>query len=103
MKARMEAPIILTRIVRKPEFMMQSWQLQDAKARLSKLVKCAQSHPQDITVHGQSVAVVLSREAFDRLSSQQQSLVEFMRSSPLYDTDDIHFDREPGLTRDIDL
>ena len=97
------APIILTSLVIKPEAIMQSWQLQDAKARLSKLVKCAQNQPQDITVHGQSVAVVLSREAYDRLSSQHESLVDFMGRSPLHGSDDIEFERDAGLTRDIDL
>ncbi len=48
---------------------MQTWQMQEAKARLSELVKLAQSEgPQDITLHGRSVAVVLSRSAFERLS-----------------------------------
>ena len=48
---------------------MQSWQLQAAKARFSELVKhAALQGPQDITVHGRSVAVVVSRELFDRLS-----------------------------------
>jgi len=39
---------------------MQSWQLQEAKARLSEVVK-----------HGKSVAVVISRETFDRLTQTQ--------------------------------
>jgi prevent-host-death family protein len=42
---------------------MQTWQMQTAKARLADVVRCAkQDGPQDITVHGRSVAVVLSRE-----------------------------------------
>jgi prevent-host-death family protein len=41
---------------------MHVWQMQEAKARLSELVKLAESEgPQDITVHGKSVAVVVSR------------------------------------------
>ena len=63
---------------------MQSWQMQNAKARFSELVKqAAQEGPQDITLHGKSVAVVVSRELFDRLSGNEQSLVDFMRASPL--------------------
>jgi prevent-host-death family protein len=57
---------------------MQTWQMQEAKAQLSELVKRARSQPRDITLHGKSVAVVVSREAFDRLSQAQGSLVEFM-------------------------
>ena len=49
---------------------MQVWQMQEAKAKLSELVKRAQTDgPQDITLHGESVAVVLSRESFERLTS----------------------------------
>ncbi len=82
---------------------MQSWQMQEAKARMSELVKCAQSQPQDITVHGKSVAVVLSREAYDRLAGTGESLVEFMRRSPIYGDDDLLIDRDPSLTREVDL
>ena len=40
---------------------MASWQLQEAKARLSELVKSAeQDGPQEITVHGRAAAVVVS-------------------------------------------
>ncbi len=80
---------------------MQSWQMQEAKAHMSELVKRAQSQPQDITLHGKSVAVVISREAFDRLSQAQDSLVGFMRRSPLYGADEIDFERDQSLTREI--
>jgi prevent-host-death family protein len=79
---------------------MQTWQMQEAKARMSEMVKRAQTQPQDITVHGKSVAVVVSREAFDRLSQTQDSLVDFMRRSPLYGVDDLEFERDPSLPRE---
>ena len=78
---------------------MQTWQMQDAKARMSELVKSAQTQPQDITVHGKSVAVVVSRSTFDRLSQAQGSLVDFMRRSPLFDADDVVFERDTSPTR----
>jgi prevent-host-death family protein len=80
---------------------MQTWQMQDAKARMSELVKRAQSQPQDITLHGKSVAVVISREAFDRLSQANVSLVDFMQRSPLCGVDDIEFERDNSLTREL--
>jgi prevent-host-death family protein len=80
---------------------MQTWQMQEAKARMSEMVKRAQTQPQDITVHGKSVAVVVSREAFDRLSQTQDSLVDFMRRSPLYGVDDLEFERDPSLPREV--
>ncbi len=81
---------------------MKSWQMQTAKARFSELVKhAAQKGPQDITLHGRSVAVVMSRELFDRLSGNEQSLVDFMRASPLSGRDEITFERDRSLPREI--
>ena len=84
---------------------MQTWQMQEAKARLSEVVKRAElDGPQDITVHGRSVAVVLSRAAFERLSGQNASLVDFMQASPLAGLDDeLVFERDASPTRDIAL
>lgn len=79
---------------------MQTWQMQDAKARMSELVKHAQKQPQHITLHGKSVAVVVSRETFDRLSQNHDSLVTFMQHSPLYNADDIVFARDQSLSRE---
>jgi len=63
---------------------MSRWQLQDAKARFSQLVKSAQLEgPQEITVHGKSTAVLLSAEDYARLTGPKLSFVEFMRRSPL--------------------
>lgn len=83
---------------------MQSWQMQDAKAHLSELVKLTESEgPQDITLHGHSVAVVLSRKTFDRLTGNGQSLVEFMRNSPLFGLDDLNFERDKSTDRELEL
>ena len=83
---------------------MQTWQMQTAKARFSDLVRSAkQDGPQDITVHGRSVAVVMSRELFDRLSGNAQSLVAFIQQSPLSDSDDLVFERDTSSPRAIAL
>ncbi len=83
---------------------MHAWQMQEAKARLSEVVKLAESEgPQDITLHGRSVAVVLSRAAFERLSGNEYSLVEFMRQSPFYGLEEIEFDRDRSPTREVAL
>lgn len=83
---------------------MQSWQMQTAKARFSEMVKhAADDGPQEITLHGRSVAVVMSRELFDRLSGNQSSLVDFMRQSPLYEQDDLVFERDRSLPRELDF
>lgn len=80
---------------------MQRWQMQTAKARFSELVKHAAQGPQDITLHGRSVAVVVSRELFDSLSGNEQSLADFMHASPLHGREDIDLDRDRSLPREI--
>ncbi len=83
---------------------MQSWQMQTAKARFSDVVRSAkQDGPQDITVHGKSVAVVVSRDLFDRLSGNTQSLAEFMQRSPWVGLDELVLERDKSLVRDIAL
>ncbi len=83
---------------------MSAWQLQQAKARLSELLKLAQQRgPQEITVHGRLVAVVLSRADYERLAGGAPSLLELMRSSPLHDLDDVQFERDRSVTRDVAL
>ena len=83
---------------------MQSWQIQEAKARISELVKRAQRDgPQEITLHGKPVAVLVSRDTFDRLSRQGDSLAAFMQRSPLQGLDELEFVRDASLTRALDL
>lgn len=83
---------------------MHVWQMQEAKARLSEVVKRAESEgPQDITLHGQSVAVLVSRSTFERLSGSGHSLVEFMRQSPLYALENVEFEHDRSLTREAAL
>jgi prevent-host-death family protein len=83
---------------------MQMWQMQEAKARLSEVIKCAETlGPQNITVHGQSVAVVVSQAMFEKLTGNQQSLVSFMRASPLYAMEDVPLERDKSRTRKVSL
>ena len=82
---------------------MSRWQLQDAKARFSHLVKSAQSDgPQEITVHGRPAAVLLSAEDYQRLVGPKLSFVEFMRQSPLVGVD-LDLRRPPSTTRRVRL
>lgn len=82
---------------------MQSWPIHEAKARLSDLVKQAQRQPQQLTCHGQPVAVVVSAEAWQRQQQEGESLVAFIRRSPLAGADDLVLERDPDLSRDLDL
>ncbi len=64
------------------------WQLQEAKNRLSEVVRKARSEgPQVITLHGTDAAVVVSTKDFDRMSKRKGRLVEFFRKSPMAGVD----------------
>lgn len=63
---------------------MKNWQLQEAKARLSEVVKNALTEgPQRITLRGAPAVVVVSRQEYERLTAPKLPFVEFMRRSPL--------------------
>ena len=64
------------------------WQLQEAKARFSEVVRrAAECGPQHVTVNGEERAVVLSAEDYVRLRGQPtgRALVDLMADSPLGD------------------
>ncbi len=76
---------------------MRQWQLQTAKARLSEVLRASkEAGPQEITLRGSAVAVILAKADFDRLTSRKGSFVDFMRRSPLAGTTlKIRRDRSP--------
>ena len=61
------------------------WQLQEAKAMFSEVVKSSALEPQFITVRGRKTAVILSFEEYRKLSSPKLNLFEFIQNSPLRD------------------
>lgn len=80
-----------------------NWQLQQAKSRLTELIKCAVNEgPQHITLHGKPTVVVLSEVDFHQLTHANVSFVDFLRNSPLVGLD-ILFKRDDSTCRDIDL
>lgn len=74
------------------------WQLQEAKNRLSEVVRKARSEgPQVITLHGEDAAVVVSTRDYHKLSRPKGRLVEFFRKSPLAGVDlDLTRSRDTG-------
>ena len=81
------------------------WQLQEAKARFSEVVRRAvEQGPQHVTVNGEERAVVVSAREYDRLSGHRtgQELVQLLANSPLAD---VEFEHPPvvGPVRDVDL
>lgn len=86
--------------------MTNTCQLQEAKARLSELVKRARAEgPQTITVHGEERAVVLSIEEYRRMRAGKPNFRDFLLSIPPLDDEivDIINDRSKDTGRDIDL
>jgi prevent-host-death family protein len=79
------------------------WQLQEAKAMLSELVKSAAREPQIITVRGEEKAVVISMEEYRKLKPKKTSLVEFFQNSPLYGVELELPERRIEPMRDINL
>lgn len=81
--------------------MEKTWQLQEAKNRFSEVVDRALNEgPQEVSRHGKKAVVVVSCDEFDRMTRGSDSLVEFLRSSPLRGLD---IDRPRDLPRDVAL
>jgi len=82
---------------------MQSWQLQQAKAHLSELVKeAADGKPQEITLRGKPAVIVLSTEQYANFIKPHVGLVAFLRKSPLFGIE-LNIERDKSLPREIDL
>jgi len=83
---------------------MTQWQLQDAKARLSEVVKKANAEgPQVVTLHGKPAAIIVSVSEFERLTKRRRSLVDFLLSGPKWSDDLVETinDRSRDSGRDL--
>jgi antitoxin Phd len=84
---------------------MASWQVQEAKTRLSELLERAEKEgPQMITKHGKAKAVVVSAEAYEKMQKQpaEPNLIDFLlNSGPKFD--DFEIERDKSTGREIDL
>ncbi len=84
---------------------VRTWQLQEAKARLSELFTHARTRgPQKITRHGKDAVVVVAAEEFERLSGNVQptNLAELLMHSPLKGSG-IRIERARDYGRKIEL
>jgi len=83
--------------------MQYTWALQEAKNRFSELVEQAlHDGPQVVTRRGKETVVVLSVEAFHKLTAKQESLVTFLRNSPLAGVE-LDLERTPDYGREVEL
>jgi prevent-host-death family protein len=83
--------------------MRRTWQLQEAKARLSEVImQASKEGPQTITTRGEPTAVIISKDEYERLKHPRESFIDFMRKSPLCGLD-IDMVREQTMTRETDI
>ncbi len=81
---------------------MSSWQIQEAKSRLSEMLdEAMRNGPQIITRHGTERAVVLSISDYRALTANRPNLKEYLLGGPKFDHFEI--DRDQDLGREIDL
>lgn len=81
------------------------WQLQEAKARFSDVVRRAvEQGPQHVTVNGEERAVVVSAREYDRLTGHRKGreLVNLLAESPLVDVE-LEHPRITGPVREVDV
>jgi prevent-host-death family protein len=78
------------------------WQLQEAKARLSEVVRLACTDgPQTITLRGEDAVVVVSAAEYAASKGTGRSLYEILRNSPVREEDiDTIFARQPETEAD---
>jgi antitoxin Phd len=64
---------------------MKTWQVQEAKAKFSELIRLAIDVPQYITVRGEPTVVIIAKETYESLKKPQPNLYEFLQNSPFKD------------------
>ena len=82
---------------------MKTWQLQEAKAQFSEVVRQAQRvGPQTVSVHGKDAVVVVAAEQFARLNGNKPAFLDLMRASPLVGAR-LRIERDARPTRKVKL
>lgn len=81
---------------------LPAWKLEDAKARLSEVVRRARGEgPQRVTVRGRDAVVVIDAEEYERLKADTRTgadLVAFLQSTAL---GELELHREEDRGRDL--
>ena len=80
--------------------MTQSWQLQEAKNKLSEVIaRAEQGEVQVVTKHGVAAAVVMSYAEYQRLTAPARRLSEFMQTFP-HDGEALELTRDESALRE---
>lgn len=78
-----------------------AWQVQEAKQRLSELLRAVEREPQVITRHGEDVAVVVDIARWRRMTGVELELADYLRHGP--GLDDLDLRRAGDGPRDADV
>ncbi len=77
-----------------------SWQVQEAKNKLSQVIEDAiHKGPQVITRHGAQVVVVLDYGEYRSMKASQARLSDFFRNSPLAEVE-VDLERDSSAIRE---
>ena len=80
--------------------MKRTWQLQEAKNKLSQVVDDAISDgPQIITRRGIEVVIVIAYEQFKKMAASEEKLSDFFSNSPLAG-EELDLSRDRSAIRD---
>jgi prevent-host-death family protein len=86
--------------------MRKTWQLQEAKNRLSEVVDLAlEQGPQTVTRHGREVVVIVAKDEFDRrrrARGPKGTIVPFLRGLA-FTRAKIRIERSRDIDRAVDL
>lgn len=83
---------------------MEQWKLEDAKARLSEVVRLAgTAGPQLVTVRGREAAVILAPEQYQRLVPKQKGRLPLSRFLKGLGLSALNVEREIDTGREIAL
>jgi antitoxin Phd len=79
------------------------WQIQEAKAKFSQLVEDAgRKGYQTITKKGEPIAVIMSKEEFDKIKQPKVSFLNFFKEAPHQEIT-LEIQRAKDLPRELDL
>ena len=78
------------------------WQLQEAKAKFSELIRNCEKGPQIVSKSGIDQAVVLSFEDYLKLIGKKLHFVDYMKKSPMKGIS-LNLERDRSPARDSEL
>ena len=81
---------------------MSTWQLQEAKAKFSEVVRMAETEPQIVTMRSRPAVVIVSHREYLKLRNPSPSFLELMQNSPWADVE-IETERDRSEAREVSL